>query len=109
MPTVDEQVNFLQNNIQNAYNKYIMVKTTTVSGEVNPWFSIEFKILINDRNEAYKLWKRYRIPELGNIFRNCRRRIKYEKKAAKCKFYEDKFSTGLSSQGKLRIRIFGQE
>lgn len=108
MPTVDEQILFLHNNIQYLYEKFVPVKTKMLRPTEKPWFSNRIKLLINDRNEAYERWKIFKTPELEQIFKNSRRKVNTEIRSAKCKFYEAKFSTVLSSKRKWKeIRDMG--
>lgn len=73
------------------------MNSKTITGKVKSWFSREIRNLVNDSNEAYGRWKRWRTPETEEILNNYRPKANYEIRAAKFKFYEDKFSTSLSS------------
>ena len=68
---MDEQINFLQGNMQYLFEKYVPMRTNDIRNG-KPWFSNEIKISINQRNYAYR-WERYRTTEFYEIFRACRR------------------------------------
>ena len=73
MTSIDEQVEFLQNNIVTLYNTHVPIKNSNIKKPCRPWFSKEIKDSIKSRNEAYKKWKKYKTDQLNNIFKMKRR------------------------------------
>lgn len=107
MPLVDEQLNFLQQNIYYLYNKYVPIKTKNIRNE-QPWFSTEIKMLIEERNQAYARWKRFKTTNLNETFKASRRKVTSKIKIAKSTFYKEKFKSALDSKKKWKeIRTMG--
>lgn len=107
MTNVDDQVNFLHNNMDLLYNKYINIKTKRIRNE-HPWFSNEIKLLIAKRNHSYARWKRFKTTELHETFKSLRNRVNTLVKISKSKFYEEHFKSAVCSKMKWKsIRNMG--
>lgn len=52
-----------------------------------PWFTPAVKSLIEDRNQAYGRWKRFKTTELYAIFKNARALVNKKIRMAKFMFY----------------------
>lgn len=66
MTNVNEQIHFLQSNINNIFNRTIPLKTKVKRHNETPWFTSEIQNLISKRDLVFKKWKRYEI----NLFHN---------------------------------------
>lgn len=73
--SIDEQVEFLQNSIKYLYNKCVPLKRKKIMSTQSPWFDSEIKSLITKRDVAYSRWKRFRLPELHNIYKSARNEV----------------------------------
>lgn len=96
--SIDEQVAILNNNLSYLYDKFVPIKTKTVKPEKRPWFNYEIKLLIEQRDSVYKRWKRFKTPELHNLFKQLRSKVTKEIKTSKTKFYENKFGNAVDSK-----------
>lgn len=92
---VDEQLQFLEGNILNLYNKHVPVKTKVIHQKDNPWFSNETKRLIKERDYAYDRWKKNKTDELHEIYRRRRRAVVSKIRQDKSSYYEDKFNSAI--------------
>ena len=93
----DDQVVFLQNNINVLFETHIPLKKVK-NNENKPWFSSKIQRYICERNEAYSRWKRYKIPELHRVFKMLRNKVNMEISRAKSNYYENKFKSIISSK-----------
>lgn len=64
MPSPDDQINFLNTNLNIVFNQNVPLKTKVVDNEVQKWFTFRIKDLMNQRDLAYRRWKKYRVQEL---------------------------------------------
>ena len=72
---MDEQINFLQGNIQYLFEKYVPMRINDIRNG-KPGFTNEVKSSIN--YYAYHSWKRRRTTEIYEIFRACNLQIRAE-------------------------------
>lgn len=68
----DEQVDFLQNNLNCLLNLHVPLKTKESSYKNNPWFNNEIRQAIYQRNLVYDRWKRFRIADDRQEYRRLR-------------------------------------
>ena len=100
LESVDSQVSFLQSNVLKCFNEHVRLKTKTSKNNSRPWFNTQIKNLINDRNDAYNRWKKFKTVELHNNFRFLRNKTTLEIRKCKIKFYKDKFTNIIDSKKK---------
>lgn len=98
MPSVDEQVSFVQGNIDRLFNTHVPLKTKTVKAKEHPWFTNSIKALITKRNQAYKSWKRFRLDVLLNVYRVLRNQVTSEIREAKRRFYAPRLDSSLTGR-----------
>lgn len=98
LPTVDEQIKFLNENIIYLYNKHVPIVTKNIKCNDRPWFTGEIKHLMEVRDSAYKLWKRYKTPDLKDILRQAKRNVVAKIKQSKSIFYKNKFKNAIDTK-----------
>lgn len=98
MVSVDEQVSFVEYYLEHLYNSAVPVRTKKVRMKNRPWFSELIKIAIQQRNIAFSRWKRFKINELYEIYKNLRRTTNRLIKRAKAEYYAVKFSNAVGSK-----------
>lgn len=108
MPSVDEKLSFLENNILNLYNETVLLRTKPIKQNNNPWFTSDLELSIQRRDLAYSRWKRYKTPELDMERRAARREVKSKIKTAKVNYYGHRFGNALDSRSTWKtIRQIG--
>jgi len=98
MPSADDQVNFLNSNIEFLYEKHIPLKQKPVKHAPKPWFSRNIKTLMIQRDNAYNKWKRYRTTYHHEIYNNLRKAVTKSINNAKRQYYHSKFSQSVNSK-----------
>lgn len=98
MMSVDDQVSFLEHNVRYLYNLSVPLRNKIVSHRKRPWFSRKIKMAIVQRNIAFARWKRFKIVEFHEIYRNLRRKTNRLIKSAKAEYYATKFTTAVGSK-----------
>lgn len=98
MPSPDDQVMFLNENIQNLFNIHVPLKTKKYINVSKPWFTNEIKELINQRDLAYRRWIRFRVEELHTAYKTLRNNVVQVIRAAKIQFYSNRLN--VSSDGR---------
>ena len=88
MNSVNDQVRFLQDNILQCFLNNVPLKTKTYKNNSKPWFNSSIKKLINERNEVYNRWKRYKTVELYTNFKNLRNKATFEIRKCKLEYYK---------------------
>lgn len=96
--SVDEKLNFLQNNLKCLYDQTVPLKTKLATPINNPWFNLEIKLFIQRRDLAYSRWKRFKTPELKCEFRVARKEVTYKIKLAKTNYFSNRFGNALESK-----------
>ena len=92
IPSTDDQVEFLQQNVVMLYNQHVKLKKKPLKRLNRPWFNDDVKNAIIDRDNAYEKWKKYKIDFLHRVYKEKRRRAVQVIKKAKKQFYSDRFS-----------------
>lgn len=105
---VDQQLHYLNDNINNIFNSCVPLIVKAVHHNQPPWFNSVIKHLIKKRDIAYNNWKRFKTSELHSEFRIARKevvkRIQHDKKM----YYRTKFNTAVNSKAKWKqIREIG--
>lgn len=103
LPSIDEKVIFLQNNILELFEEFVPLKTRRIIIGNKPWFNDEIKKLINLRNIAFNKWKRFKIPHFFSLYHTLRNRVTYKIRDAKSKYYGSKFSSSIDSRSKWKV------
>lgn len=103
MPNVDDKLSFLDNNIMSLYDKAVPVRTRTISSKSNPWFNPHIHSLIQQRDLAYSRWKRFKTPELEDLFRAARKEVNCKIKLAKTNYYTKSFGSAVQSGQKWKL------
>ncbi|XP_075163127.1 uncharacterized protein LOC142235753 [Haematobia irritans] len=103
--SVDDQLDFLQENITAIYNSCVPEKTINSHHSQPPWFTRHIKTLINDRDNAYRRWKRFRTPLLHSIFKSARQLAASAIRNAKTSHFQHKFQSALDNVNELNERF----
>lgn len=98
MPSVDEQLDFLENNIYHLYNLTVNVRTKINKSNTRPWFTTSIKLLIDRRDRAYTRWKKFKIPELKEEYRSLRRDVTREIRKSKSVHYSNRFKNAINTK-----------
>lgn len=108
MPSVDEQLEFIQENILQLFDEFVPLVTKQKTYSSNPWFTSEIQNLMSHRNVAYLRWKKYRTSVLLNAYKTLRNTVTAKIRSAKSTFYSSKFSGCIDSKSKWKeIRTIG--
>ncbi|KAI8120490.1 hypothetical protein CVS40_8304 [Lucilia cuprina] len=75
MHSEDEQIMFLESNINNQYDLSVPLKTIAISRKKNPWFSNNIKQASLSRDLAYDRWKRFKTTYLIEQYRKLRNEL----------------------------------
>ncbi|XP_075155471.1 uncharacterized protein LOC142228831 [Haematobia irritans] len=100
---VEDQVNFMQQNISTLFNASVPLKIIKSKPKQQPWFNQEIKTSISKRDLIYKRWKRYKTVELHEEFKNARREVNEKIKVAKTEFYRQQFGMAVDSGSKWKV------
>ncbi|KAI8119833.1 hypothetical protein CVS40_9064 [Lucilia cuprina] len=76
MHSVDEQIMFLESNINNLYDLSVPLKKIAINRKKKPWFSNNIKQAIFSRDLAYDRWKRFKTTYLHKQYRKLRNLLK---------------------------------
>ena len=68
IPSVDDQVLLIQNNIANLFNNHVPLKRLIINND-RSWFNANIRRSIDERDTAYNDWKHFKTIQLYNIFR----------------------------------------
>lgn len=98
MISVDDQLSFLEYNVQSLFNQTVPLKIKTISYKKKPWFGPSIKDAINQRDFAYSRWKRFKTTQLHEEYRIARRETNKLIKKSKSDFYAVKFSNAIGSK-----------
>jgi len=108
MTDVNDQANFLTKNITYLFNKYVPLRRKISKPQIKPWLNPNITALIQQRELAYKRWKRYKTPELLAAFNEIKKKTIKEIKYAKTSYYENKFTEVVNGKDKWKqIRTLG--
>lgn len=106
--SVNDQLDFLQDNITGIYNACVPEKTKVICHKQPPWFNAEIKKLIDVRNLAYKRWKRFKTQVLHDNFKSARAAVLKLINSAKSSYFKRKFQLSIDSKCKWKeIRKIG--
>lgn len=107
-PSVDNQLNFLEHNLVSIFEKTVPIKMIKQCNPKKPWFNMEIKLAIANRDLSYKRWKIFKIDELHTEYRKARTRVNKMIKNAKSAYYSNRFNTATCSRKKWKtIREIG--
>lgn len=98
MESIDEQLEFLQNNVHNLQNLTLPIKTKIITSKSKPWFSETIKAAILRRDIAYSRWKRFKTSFLYDDYRSARRDVNNMIKYSKTCYYHRRFSSALDTK-----------
>lgn len=101
--SVDDQTNFIQNNINYIYNICVPLTTRRIKYNQPPWFGKEIRRAITNRDNAYKRWKRFKTTELHELYKSARRHVVQLITTAKSVYYQCKFKTAIDSKSKWKV------
>ena len=98
LSSIDDQINFLQDNISAIYNNHVPLKTSKSKKNNQPWFNNSIKDSISKRNEAFYRWKKYRTPQLYEVFKFLRKQTNSLIRDAKSNYFSRKFQNAINSR-----------
>lgn len=95
MDSINDQINYLQTNINLLFDTFVPFKKKIVKHNQRPWFNAVIKDLIIKRDTCYSRWKRYKTSEIYNSYKQLKNNVVSTIKASKRNFYETKFSSAI--------------
>lgn len=98
MPSVDNQIKFLEQNLFNVFKKSVPLKTVRQNCKKKPWFNSEIKSAIFRRDFAYKRWKLFKIPNLHEDYCKARKEVNMLIRSAKSQYYSYRFSAAAGTK-----------
>jgi len=102
MPSVDDQVEFLNKNVLNLFHQHVPIRIKSLKKTSQPWFNANIKQLIKKRDEVYRRWKRYKTLTLYSEFRSLRNQAVRAIKNSKAQYYSEKFANATNNSAKWR-------
>lgn len=103
MPNCDDQVQFLNANLQYLYNKSVPIRNCRTHQTGKTWFNSYVKYLIDKRDEMYKRWKRFKLIDDHVEFCELRKRVNKAVRVAKARHYKIRYSAAVTSKRKWKI------
>lgn len=103
MINIDDQVNFLENNINYLYDTHVPLRQKKIKDNCNPWFNQNIEDHISRRNYIFERWKRYRTEDLHNEYKLLKKETDKLIFSAKRQYYTDKFSSASCSKNKWQL------
>lgn len=98
MPSVDDQLVFIENNIENIFKKSVPLKTVTGIHVKKKWFNSAIKAAIRERNYIYRRWRHYKTDQLHKEYCFARKNVNKLIKNAKTMYYSRVYSSAVSSK-----------
>lgn len=95
--STDTQVDLLQHIVLELFNTHVPLRTKTTH-PYKSWFTPEIIDLKNKRDTAYKKWRKFKLQEFYNSFRQLRNLVNSKIKQAKRVFYDRHFDHKLPSK-----------
>lgn len=106
--SIDDQVSFMEQNVNYIYNACVPIKTKVLGHKQQPWFNADIRKRISLRDDNYRRWRRFKTPALYLSFKKSRKEVVKCIKLAKSAYYGSKFSAALNSKSKWKeIRDIG--
>lgn len=96
--SVDEMVDLFEQSIMYLFDKYVPLKTINVIDQSRPWLTQRILNLINQRNNAYSRWKRFRSNDCWHFFKLLRNHVNQEIRSSKRAYYCSKFHVKLPTK-----------
>lgn len=96
--SVDGQLEFLQNNVNKLFSKYVPLRTKIIKNLQCPWIDNEVIKLMDLRNIAFARWKRFKIPEFRRVYTNLRNSVTATIRLKKKSYLKYKFDNALNSR-----------
>lgn len=93
MLSAECQLDFLEKNIEQIFNKSVPVKSVTNTFKRKPWFNRDIKAAIDQRDLVFGRWKRFKSNVLHVEYCNARREVNRKIKKAKCEYYSSVFNS----------------
>lgn len=103
MTKCDDQLAFLNANIQHLYNISVPISTPRALQNGQTWFNSYIKYLIGKRDDTYKRWKRFKLPIHHEEYRALRKYVNKTIRVAKARYYANRFSSAANSKMKWKI------
>lgn len=94
----DDQLIFLEDNINLLFEKSVCLRTRTLCTEGREWFTTDLNFFISKREMAYSRWKRFRTESLHDEYKAARRLANAKIREAKRKYYAIRFSNALDTK-----------
>lgn len=98
LPTVDEQLCFLERSIQHLFDLTVPIRHRKMKNSQKSWFSDSIKHAIQQRDLVYARWKRYKTLDLRLQYITARRDVNKLIKLAKTEYYSTRFSNAIDSR-----------
>lgn len=97
MPSVDNQLSFLETNVEKIFTNTVPLKNVFNNPRNNIWFNSDIKSAILERNYIFRRWKQFRTNPLRMEYCIARRKVTKMIKDAKTEHYSRIFSSAVKS------------
>lgn len=105
---VDEQTQLLQDEVKVLYEKHAPLKSKTLIYDQNPWFDLDVKSLIDQRDRAYARWKKFKIVQFQQVYKYLRNKVNSAIRKKKMLYFGHKFEQAVNSKDTWKhIRSIG--
>lgn len=97
MPSVENQLSFLEEKLAHLFETTVPLKTIRNSHQKKPWFNDDIKRAIRHRDKTFSRWKRFKTEELHQEYCLARRSVNRKIKCAKSSYYSNVFTSAVGS------------
>jgi len=98
MPTVNEQVEFLNEQILQLFERHVPLRTKIIRQNDHPWFTPRIKLLMLERDKAYHRWKNFKVPSDHEKYKQLRNEVTKLVRTCKKNHYVNKFISSRNSK-----------
>lgn len=98
IPSADDQLTFLETNVENVFSKSVPIKPVSDKNVTNRWFNSDIENAIIERDLIFRRWKLYKTEILRMEYCSARRRVNKLIKKAKTDHYSRVFSSAINSK-----------
>jgi len=95
---INSELTVLQDNIIYLYNRSVPLVSKMTKPRENPWFKTGIKVLIDNRDNAFKKRKRYKTSQHAAQYKTLRKNVSQLINQEKRKYFFTRFNRATSSQ-----------
>lgn len=103
MPNCDDQLAFLNANLQHLFNMSVPVRNSRTHPTGQTWFNSYIKHLIGKRDDTYARWKRFKLPSDHEEYRALRKYVNKAIRVAKARYYASRYRSAVNTKEKWKI------